>query len=222
MVVGSATTQIIERPTQIAASIFERAEAALTYMAGRFVKQNTDRSIGLFEIAAAAQSGQVPLEPQGALVGTSDQFSRRPASRGSQVCEVEIDPETGFVSLVAAVAVDDVGRAVNALILHGQTHGGFVQGAGEALWERCHYDRHSEQLLSASFMDYAMPRASFVPNIIADLSEVPAPGNPLGIRAGGEGGTTPALGAICNAVVDALAGYGVTHCELPITLERVW
>jgi carbon-monoxide dehydrogenase large subunit len=223
IVVGKAAAQIVERATRIAAVLFECANEDVIFRDGSFTKPNTDRSIHLFEIAAAAQTDLVPTNLQGPLSGTSDETVKQAGfPYGSQVCEVEIDPDTGAISLVAAVAVDDVGRAVNPLILHGQTHGGFVQGAGQALLERCHYDRHSGQLLSASFMDYAMPRASFLPNIISDLSEIPAPGNVLGIRAGGEGGTTPALGAICNAVVDALAGHGVTHCELPITAERVW
>jgi carbon-monoxide dehydrogenase large subunit len=118
--------------------------------------------------------------------------------------------------------VDDVGRAVNPLILRGQTHGGIVQGVGQALWEQCSYDPATGQLLSGSFMDYAMPRAQMLPSFTTELSQTPAPSNPLGVRAGGEGGTTPALAVVANAVVDALSGYGVTHVELPITAERVW
>jgi carbon-monoxide dehydrogenase large subunit len=138
------------------------------------------------------------------------------------VCEVEVDPETGVVTIVRIAAVDDVGRAINPLILHGQTHGGFAQGAGQALLEECLYDPATGQMLSASFMDYAMPRADHFPAFATELSEVASPTNPLGVRAGGEGGTTPALAAIANAIVDALAGLGVTHIELPATPERVW
>ena len=119
-------------------------------------------------------------------------------------------------------AVDDVGRAINPLILHGQTHGGIAQGVGQALWEHSHYDPESGQLLAGSFMDYAMPRADMLPSFTTELSEMPAPSNPLGVRAGGEGGTTPALGVVINAVVDALSDYGVTHIEMPATPERVW
>src|SRR6185437_10807226 len=131
-------------------------------------------------------------------------------------------PETGMVDIVRYAAVDDVGRAVNPLILHGQTHGGIAQGVGQALFERCVYDEESGQLLSASFLDYAMPRADTLPSFRAKLSEVPSPNNPVGIRAGGEGGTTPALAAVINAIVDALATLGVTHLEMPATPERVW
>ena len=117
--------------------------------------------------------------------------------------------------------IDDVGRAVNPLILDGQTHGGIVQGAGQALMERCAYDANG-QLLSASFMDYALPRAGDVPSFVTALSEVPSTNHPLGFRGGGEGGITPALGVIVNAVVDALADLGVTHIDMPATPERVW
>jgi carbon-monoxide dehydrogenase large subunit len=141
---------------------------------------------------------------------------------GCQVCEVEVDPETGVVEVVRLAAVDDVGRAINPMILHGQTHGGIAQGIGQALLEECRYDPESGQLLSASFMDYAMPRADCFPGFAAELSEVPSTTHPLGIRAGGEGGTTPALAAAINAVVDALAESGVTHIEMPATPERVW
>ena len=130
--------------------------------------------------------------------------------------------ETGAVALVAYAAVDDVGRAVNPLIVHGQSHGGIVQGLGQAMGELCHYDDETGQLLTGSFMDYAMPRADDVPSFAVEISEVPSPTNPLGIRAGGEGGTTPALAAYVNAIVDALADLGVRHIEMPATPERVW
>ncbi len=137
------------------------------------------------------------------------------------MCEVEIDPDTGVVTLARYAAVDDVGRAINPMILHGQTHGAIVQGVGQALMEQCYYDAGG-QLLTASFMDYAMPRADDMPNFVTELSEIPSPTNPLGVRAGGEGGTTPALGVVVNAIVDALAEFGVTHIEMPATPERVW
>src|SRR5262249_24831960 len=119
-------------------------------------------------------------------------------------------------------AVDDVGRAVNPLILHGQTHGAIAQGVGQALWEHCCYDPASGQLLSGSLMDYAMPRADRLPSFTPELSETPAPGNPLGVRGGGEGGTTPSLAVVVNAVVDALSEYGVTQIEMPVTPEKIW
>jgi aerobic carbon-monoxide dehydrogenase large subunit len=141
---------------------------------------------------------------------------------GTQICEVEVDAETGAVEIVGYTAVDDVGRAVNPMIVHGQTHGGIAQGVGQALLEHSHYDPQTGQLLAASFMDYAMPRADTFPEIKTALSEVPSPSNRLGVRSGGEGGTTPALAAVINAIVDALAELGVRHIEMPATPERVW
>jgi carbon-monoxide dehydrogenase large subunit len=115
-----------------------------------------------------------------------------------------------------------VGRAVNPLILHGQTHGGIAQGAGQALLEESYYDRATGQLLAASFMDYAMPRADTFPSFATGFSEVPTPTNRLGVRSGGEGGTTPALAVVINAIVDALSHLGVRHIEMPATPQRVW
>ena len=141
---------------------------------------------------------------------------------GCHVCEVEVDPETGLIELARYTALDDVGRAVNPLILHGQTHGALVQGVGQALWEHCHYEPTTGQALAGSFMDYALPRADMLPSFTTEISETPSPSHPYGIRAGGEGGTTPALAVVVNAVVDALKDYGVTHLEMPVTPERVW
>ena len=124
--------------------------------------------------------------------------------------------------MVRYAAVDDVGRAINPLILHGQTHGGIAQGVGQALLENSYYEPETEQLLAASFMDYGMPRADTLPLLATALSEVPAPSNRLRVRSGGEGGTTPALAAVINAIVDALAELGVCHIEMPATPERVW
>ena len=141
---------------------------------------------------------------------------------GSCVCEVEVDPDTGSVAIVRYTSVDDVGRAVNPLILHGQTHGGIAQGVGQALMEECWYDGDSGQMLSASLMDYALPRATDLPSFATELSEVPASSHPLGVRSGGEGGTTPALGVVINAIVDALWHLGVRHIEMPATPRKVW
>jgi carbon-monoxide dehydrogenase large subunit len=135
---------------------------------------------------------------------------------------VEVDPETGTVEIVRYTTVDDCGRAVNPMILHGQTHGGIAQGVGQALWEHCRYDSETGQLLSGTLMDYALPRADALPSFTTEISEVPSTSHPLGLRGGGEGGTTPALGAVVNAVCDALAELGVEHVEMPATPERVW
>jgi len=126
------------------------------------------------------------------------------------------------VRLVNYVAVDDVGRAINPLIIHGQVHGGIAQGVGQALLEHAHYDPQSGQMLAGSLMDYAMPRASDLPFYVTELSEVPSSTHPLGIRPAGEGGTVPALAVVINAVVDALSEFGVRHVEMPATPEKVW
>jgi carbon-monoxide dehydrogenase large subunit len=118
--------------------------------------------------------------------------------------------------------VDDVGRAVNPMIIHGQVHGGIAQGVGQALMEQCYYDPGTGQLLTASFMDYSMPRADHFPFFATEITEVPCTTHPLGMRPAGEGGTTPAPGVFINAVVDALSEFGVKHVEMPATPERIW
>ena len=141
---------------------------------------------------------------------------------GAHVCEVEIDPALGTVEIIRYSTVDDVGRAVNPMIIHGQTHGGIAQGVGQALMEQIVYDRETGQLITGSFMDYTMPRADNFPFFNADFAEIPCTTHPLGIRPAGEGGTTPALGVTMNAVVDALKEFGVTHMDMPATPEKVW
>jgi carbon-monoxide dehydrogenase large subunit len=224
IVIGIATDTIIAKGKQIAGFVLEASPLDLDFAVGKFTVKGTDRAIGIFEVAAAALTRRdLPAELQGPLAAISDETQKVCAfPYGSHVCEVEIDPETGVVSLLRYAAVDDVGRAVNPLILHGQAHGGIVQGVGQALLEQCVYDPADGQLLSGSFMDYAMPRARDMPSFATEISEVPSPSNRLGIRAGGEGGTTPALAVVINAIVDALAEYGVTHVEMPATPERIW
>jgi len=191
---------------------------------GRFTVKGTDRSMDLFEVAAAArQRSDLPENLRGPLSANCDDIIKGAAFPfGSHVCEVEVDPDTGLVDIVRYSSIDDVGRAINPMILHGQTHGAIAQGVGQALWEHAHYDADTGQLLSGSLLDYAMPRADRLPSFVTEISETPAPGNPLGVRAGGEGGTTPALGVVANAVVNALEEFGVNHLELPLTSERVW
>ena len=224
IIMGKASDDIIVRARRIAGHVLEAAETDITFADGRFTVAGTDRSMGIFEVAAAAEARDgLPEELRGPLAVVSDETVRVPAYPfGCHVCEVEVDVETGAVNLISYAAVDDVGRAINPLIVHGQSHGGIVQGLGQAMGELCHYDVETGQLLSGSFMDYAMPRADDVPSFDVEISEVPSPTNPLGIRAGGEGGTTPALAAYINAIVDALASFGVRHIEMPATPERVW
>jgi carbon-monoxide dehydrogenase large subunit len=141
---------------------------------------------------------------------------------GTAICEIEIDPESGTYHIPRYTSVDDVGRALNPMIIDGQTHGGIVQGVGQALFEWAHYDRESGQNLSASFMDYQLARAKDFPSFTTAISEVPATSHPFGFRPGGEGGTTPSLGVTINAIVDALHDFGVRHVEMPATPFRIW
>jgi aerobic carbon-monoxide dehydrogenase large subunit len=204
-----AADRAIEQGRKMAAERLEVSESDVEFVGGRFTVKGTDKSIGLFEV--------------GAISGIYDETTSLPSfAYGCAVCEVEIDPETGVVKVVAHTNVDDCGRAVNPLILHGQAQGGMAAGIGEALMEWCVYESGSGQLLSATFMDYAMPRADQLPMFRTEISEVPSKTHPLGMRGGGEGGTTPALGAVANAIADALAPLGVEHVELPATPERVW
>jgi carbon-monoxide dehydrogenase large subunit len=223
-IVGDAADEIIAKGRRIASFLLETGEIDIEFAAGVFRVAGTDRSVGLFDVAAAAVTRpDLPAELRGPLGAVSDQtLPVASFPYGAQVVEVEVDPDTGAVEIVGYAAVDDVGRAINPMIVHGQTHGGIAQGVGQALMEECHYDRRSGQLLAASFMDYAMPRADVFPYLKTALSEVPAPTNRLGVRSAGEGGTTPALAAVINAIVDALAELGVRHIEMPATPERVW
>jgi carbon-monoxide dehydrogenase large subunit len=220
----AASRRIIDKGLEIASHLLEAAVEDIAFADGRFTVKGTDRAVDLFAVAAAAESNaRLPEALRGPLAGTGDVVSKVSSfPHGWHVAEVEIDPETGRVELARYTAIDDVGRAVNPMIIHGQTHGGIAQGAGQALMEHCVYDPDSGQALSGSFMDYAMPRAGDLPFFATDLSEVPSTTHPLGFRGGGEGGITPALGVIVNAIVDALAEFGVTHIEMPATPEKVW
>jgi len=220
----AASQRIIEKGLRIAAHLLETAEADLAFADARFTVKGTDRAVDLFAVAAAAERDLgLPDELRGPLAGTGDVVSRISSfPHGWHVAEVEIDPETGFVELARYTAIDDVGRAVNPMIIHGQTHGGIAQGMGQALMEHCVFDPESGQALAGSFMDYAMPRAGDLPFFATDLSEVPSTTHPLGFRGGGEGGITPSLGVIVNAIVDALSEFGVTHIEMPATPEKIW
>jgi aerobic carbon-monoxide dehydrogenase large subunit len=220
----AAAQQIVAKGLQIAAHLLEAAEADIGFADGRFTVGGTDREIDLFAVAAAAETDKrLPAELHGKLMGTGDIVSRISSfPHGWHVAEVEIDPETGAAELARYTAIDDVGRAVNPMIIHGQTHGGIAQGMGQALMEHCVFDAETGQPLAGSFMDYAMPRAADLPFFATDISEVPSTTHPLGFRGGGEGGITPSLGVIVNAIVDALSEFGVTHIEMPATAEKIW
>jgi aerobic carbon-monoxide dehydrogenase large subunit len=223
-IMWQAANAIIATGKRVAALLLQAKPEAIEFAGGVFAVHGSGQAIDLFEVATAMMSGTgLPAELRGPLDATCDEVVAEASFPfGSHVCEVEIDPELGTVKIITYSAVDDVGRAVNPMIIDGQTHGGIVQGLGQVLLEECFYDDRSGQLLSASFMDYAMPRADLFPFFDTGISEVPTPTHPLGIRPAGEGGTTPALAVTVNAIVDALAAFGVRHIEMPATPERIW
>ena len=219
-----ATDKIVDRGRRIAARVLEAASEDVVFRDGRFTVAGTDKGLAFAEVARAAyQPKQLPpgLEP-----GFSETAAFTPPAvtfpNGCQVCEVEIDPDTGALRIVRHTVVDDVGRMVNPMLVKGQIHGGVVQGLGQALFEDLTYDAETGQLLAGSFMDYAMPRAEDVPLFEVDSHMVPTAVNPLGAKGVGEAGTVGALPALVNAVNDALAPLGVRHLDMPLTPARIW
>ncbi|HEX2654641.1 MAG TPA: xanthine dehydrogenase family protein molybdopterin-binding subunit [Xanthobacteraceae bacterium] len=228
-VVGSTAVvqtvqKIIERGKQIAAHRLEASTGDLEFVQGAFKVVGTDRSITIEEVAKSAFV--FARLPKGMDLGLSASTIVAPPGatfpNGCHVCEVEVDPDTGTVDVVSYCVIDDVGRVLNPLLVKGQLHGGIAQGLGEALIEAIVYDRDSGQLVTGSFMDYAMPRAEDIPVIKAKANEVLTPMNPLGVKGAGEAGTVGALPAIMNAIVDALTPLGVKSIDMPATPERVW
>ena len=210
-VISMACETLIERGYDLASKRLEAARTDLAYAQGHYVVLGTDRRISLFELA------DEPLE-----ASRTNEMHQQVFPNGCHVCEVEIDVDTGGIEIIRYTAVDDVGRAINPMIVEGQTHGGVAQGVGQALRESCVFDSQTGQPYSGSLLDYGLLRAADLPMIDADIQQVPSPTNPLGIKAGGEGGTTPALAAVVNAVLDALAPYGVKTLSMPLTSEQVW
>lgn len=223
IVVEAACRDLVNRSKRLAAHLLQANESEIRFQDGRFTVQDESQSVSLLELGAVASSADIPTELSGILRGVGDiTMPLAGFPYGTHVCEVEIDSDTGELKIKNYVAVDDVGRAVNPLILHGQAHGGIAHGVGQAIMEHCVYDGDHGALISGSFMDYAMPRASDFCELTTELSEVPSPTNALGIRAGGEGGTTPALAVVSNAVADALGDDGVAIMGLPITGAKIW
>jgi len=219
-----AADKVIAKGRKIAARLLEAAEGDIVFADGRFAVTGTDRAVTLREVARAAfQPAQLPpgLEPGFYETGT---FAPKQDTwpNGCHVCEVEVDLETGAVTLVGYVVVDDVGTVINPLTLKGQIHGGVAQGVGQALMEQVVYDRESGQLLTASFMEYAMPRADTLCDMAIASNPVPTKLNPLGAKGAGEAGTVGALPAVINAVMSALAPLGVRDLDMPATSDRVW
>ena len=209
-----ASDEIIAKGTRIAADALEAAEADIRFEYGRFVVSGTDRSVPLLEIAALAREEGAPLDTYHAWTREWMTFPN-----GAHVVEVEIDRETGRVTLARYTAVDDYGVLVNPTIAAGQAHGTIAQGVGQALLEHAHYDPSSGQLVAGSFMDYAMPRADDLPAYEIGFNGTRCTTNPLGVKGCGEAGAIAAYPAIANAVADAL---GAADLSGPATAERVW
>ncbi len=222
-VIVMAADELIEKGRQLAGHVMETSTSDIQFSDGLFNVKGTDLHINWFELAEKSENIELPEDLQGGLSVTIRNEMNTPVfPNGCHICEVEVDPETGAVELLRYAAVDDVGRAINPMIVHGQTHGAVVQGLGQAMVEACMIDPETGQTLSGSLMDYGLLRAEDVPLFKVALNEVPSPTNPLGIKAGGEGGTTSSPAAFINAVVDALRGYGVTDLKMPATPFNVW
>ena len=212
-----AIDAVVENGRETAAHELEVSASDLEFADGNYVVTGTDRRIALTEVARSASRAGERLVGIGSFVPQAVSYPN-----GCHICEVEVDIETGRLTVERYTVVDDFGNVVNPLLVEGQVHGGVVQGIGQALWELAAYDGASGQLLTGTFMDYGMPRASGLPMFDATWNEIPCLTNPLGVKGAAEGGTVGALAAVVNAVVDALAEFGVTHIDMPMTPETVW
>ena len=218
--------KIKEKGKRIAAHLLEASPKDMEYANGQFqVKGVPSKAV---PFGAVALTAYIPHNyPEGLEPGLEETSFYDPSNFcfpfGAHACVVEVDADTGKVKLLRYVAVDDVGNVINPMIVDGMVHGGIAQGVGQALWEGAVYDGESGQLMTGSMMDYAMPKADMLPNYETDRTVTPTPVNPLGVKGAGETGTIAATPAVVNAVVDALAPFGVDHIEtMPLTAERVW
>ena len=217
-VVRTAADEVIAHGTVLAARLLQADAADVSFADGRYRVVDDDRTIDLPAVARAA------AEEDTAGLSATARYGLNAATypNGCHVAEVEIDPETGATQVVRYVVVDDFGVVVNPLLLAGQIHGGVAQGLGQALMERAIYDRDSAQLVTASFLDYALPRAADMPPMEIAYNNIPCAANPMGIKGAGEAGAIAACPAVINAVLDALAPLGVRHVDMPATPETIW
>jgi carbon-monoxide dehydrogenase large subunit len=218
-----AATELIAKGKRATAVILDTVPDHVDFSDGRFTARESNRSFDFLELAQEMTRHKMPEDLSTGLTVVTDNEMHDPVfPNGCAICEIEIDPQDCNLGLTRYASVDDVGRCINPLIVHGQTHGAIVQGIGQALWEQCVVDPTSGQPLCGSFMDYGMPHADRLPSFITQIVEVLSPTNPLGIKAGGEGGTTAAPAVIVSAILDALAPYGVDDIEMPVTPYRIW
>jgi carbon-monoxide dehydrogenase large subunit len=222
-VFSKAAVDLIAKGKAIAAVVMGAAPDSVSFSDGRFVSRDTNRTFDFLELAAAAARHKLPDALKDGIAVVTDNEMHEPVfPNGTATCEVEIDPDTGAIALTRYTSVDDVGRCINPLIVHGQTHGAIAQGVGQAMWEQIFLDPDSGQPLTGSLMDYGMPRADILPPFRTEIAEVLSPTNPLGIKAGGEGGTTAAPAVVVSAILDALAGLGVRDMVMPATPFAIW
>jgi carbon-monoxide dehydrogenase large subunit len=219
-----ASEKVIENGKKIAGIALEAAAADIEFIQGRFRIVGTDRSIGLIELAAKLRSGlklppDVPFTLDVSLAHTTGASA---FPNGCHICEVEIDPDTGITKVVKYSMVNDFGTIVNPLMVEGQAHGGIMQGIGQAIFESTAYDEETGQVLTGSYLDYALPRAMDAPNYVMKSHPVPAKTNALGAKGCGEAGCAGSLPSVMNAIIDALSEYGIRHIDMPATPLRIW
>jgi len=215
---------VIQQGKQIASHVLEASAADIEFSRGRFVISGTDRSVGIMELAERLRSG-IDLPPGAPTSLDVRHVSDGPGAatfpNGCHICEVELDPDTGVIQIVNYASVNDFGTVINPLIVEGQLHGGVIQGIGQALMEMTVYDADG-QLLTGSFMDYALPRALDSPRVGVVNHPVPATTNVLGVKGCGEAGCAGSLAAVMNAIADVLSAFGIRHLDMPATPYRVW
>ena len=222
-VFSMAAVGLIARGKEIAAVVLDRPAENVTFEDGRFGARGANRTFDFLELADEAVNHALPEALTNGIAVVTDNEMHDPVfPNGTAICEVEIDPSTGGVELTRYASIDDVGRCINPLIVHGQTHGAIAQGVGQAMFEQIFIDPDSGQPLTGSFMDYGMPRSDTVPSFRTEIAEVLSPTNPLGIKAGGEGGTTAAPAAVVSAILDALRDTGVRDMPMPATPYAIW
>lgn len=222
-VMSKASVELIAKGKTFAAALLKTTTDKIQFVDGRFTASTSNRTFDFLELAKESAGHPITAQFEGGLAVVVDNEMHEPVfPNGCAACECEVDPETGEVAITRYSAVDDVGRCINPMIVHGQTHGGIAQGVGQALWELCYCDPLSGQPLCGSLMDYGVPRSNRLPSFDTEIVEVLSPTNPLGIKAGGEGGTTPALAAVIGAIVDALSEFGVRDIRMPATPYNVW
>ncbi|MGA2892409.1 MAG: xanthine dehydrogenase family protein molybdopterin-binding subunit [Xanthobacteraceae bacterium] len=222
-VFSKAAVDLIAKGREIAAVVMGAAPESVEFSDGRFGSRDTNRTFDFLELANEAARHKLPdALKDGISVVTDNEMHEPVFPNGTAVCEVEIDPDTGWLTITRYTSIDDVGRCINPLIVDGQTHGAIAQGVGQALWEQIYLDPDSGQPLTGSFVDYGMPYADGLPSFDVRIAEVLSPTNPLGIKAGGEGGTTAAPAAVVSAILDALRVCGVDDITMPATPYAIW